>query len=152
MRTCALSDVYFAREPEILVSARDRLLGPSESRKWYKVDVLEKIMVRAMRECKWSRWKACRALSSVLRIPCVCLPPLEKKSSVFSAGVYTAEGRCRVAYLSSVMRVLCLHRIIIITMNREQGEEKWEKEDGQMDAVARPDARWIERMDSGLAN
>lgn len=35
------SDVYFAREPEILVSARDGLLGPSESRKWYKVDVLE---------------------------------------------------------------------------------------------------------------
>lgn len=81
------SDVYFAREPEILVSARDGLLGRSESRKWYKVDVLEKIMVRAMRECKWSRWKACRALSSVLRIPCVCLPSLEKK-------IQRVLGRC----------------------------------------------------------
>lgn len=48
------SDVYFAREPEILVSVRgvNRSLGPGESRERHKVDVLEKIMARAMRECK----------------------------------------------------------------------------------------------------
>lgn len=111
------------RGSETLIMRRASRPGPGIARangtKW---TVLEKIMARAMRECKRSRWKACRALSGILRIPCV--PSLKKRKKKsrracsFVRQMCTRRGRFAVVCpLPFAWREFCVY-IVITVMSR----------------------------------
>lgn len=120
LRARARARVYHFNSPKnwALIFARDKSLGrvaqaAQSGCSW-------KDNARAMRECKWSRWKACRALSGVLRIPCVS--SLEKSS----AHTFIRQVRTwwKVAVASSASLTWCEFCIyIVITVRRYRKTE-----------------------------